>query len=292
MEFDRLSNRELIEVPRPPKRPDDAHKGMVGRLLVIGGCAGDRFMVGAPALAANAAFRSGAGLVQVAAPREILDAVLSIAPCATGRVLKPGADLTALALEYGADVVAVGPGCGDTIETSQLEALLRVFSGGLVLDADALNLLSGIKEWKATWPHNVVLTPHPGEMKRLVTGRGLKLDVDKRQECAVRFAEATGVVVLLKGAGTVVSDGRQFYVNQTGNSGMATAGSGDVLTGVIAALLGQRMSAFDAAVLGAYVHGLAGDSAAEDLGRMSLTALDLIDFLPEAFCDVGYEGMP
>lgn len=290
--MNQLSKRELVEVPRPPKRPDDAHKGMVGRLMVVGGCIGERFMVGAPALAANAALRSGAGLVQVVAPREILDAILSVAPCATGRVLKPGADLASLATEYGADVVAVGPGCGDTLQPAQLDGLLKEFSGGIVLDADALNILSGMGEWSAKWPHNVVLTPHPGEMKRLIAGWGLTLDMDKRRECAVRFAEVTGVVVLLKGAGTVVSDGRQYYINQTGNSGMATAGAGDVLTGVIAALLGQRMSAFDAAVLGAYVHGLAGDSAAEDLGRMSLTAMDLIDFLPEAFCDVGYEGMP
>jgi NAD(P)H-hydrate epimerase len=194
-----------------------------------------------------------------------------------------------MAVDFGADVVAIGPGMNDSVSAGQLLGLLDRFSGGVVIDADGLNVLAGLGRWHARWPHNVVLTPHPGEMRRLLDGWGLEQDVGGRQACAMAYATATGAVVVLKGAGTVVSDGERIYINQTGNAGMATAGAGDVLTGVIAGLMGPGLAAFDAAILGVYVHGLAGDSGAEQLGRVSLMATDLLDYLPDAFCDLEQE---
>jgi len=286
-----LPPQSVTELPRLPQRAADAHKGDVGRILIIGGSLDDQVMIGAPALAANSALRSGAGLIKIVAPANVLPHILTLAPCATGRVLEsPDADLARMAIDFGADVVAVGPGMGNAISPPALTTLFEGFSGTLLIDADALNLLATMGKWQAKWPHNVVLTPHPGEMRRLIAGYGMDVNVSNRQRCAAAFAQETGTVVLLKGAGTVVSDPQRVYVNESGNAGMATAGTGDVLTGVIAALMGQKMEAFEAAVLGAHVHGLAGDSAAEEMGRISLIATDLIDFLPEAFSDISHEG--
>ncbi len=282
-----MNAERITWIPPLPERKLDAHKGDVGRLLIVGGSLTEYGMIGAPALTANGALRSGAGLVQIATPSAALPHVALLAPCATTRSFdSPDWDIAKAAVEFGADVVAVGPGAGQSITPRQMVDLLKGFSGGIVVDADAINALARADAWTAKWPHNVVLTPHPGEMRRLLAGVGLDEDISDRQRCALAFARETEVTLVLKGAGTVVTNGKCIYVNQTGNSGMATAGSGDVLTGVIAALMGQGLSAFDAAVLGVHVHGLAGDSAAEQLGRISLTALDLLDYLPEAFCDL------
>ncbi len=277
----------MPDIPALPKRADDVHKGDVGRILIIGGRLDEVGMVGAPALCANAAFRAGAGLVQILTPPEVQRAVAPLAPCATTRALSMDGtgSLTAAAVEFGADVVAVGPGLSPAVTDAQVLDLLAGFSGGVVIDADALNALSRLGKWKGNWPHQLVLTPHPGEMRRLLSGRGLDVPVERRRDAAVALAKDTGAVVVLKGAGTVVAGGARVYINQTGNAGMATGGAGDVLTGIIAALMGQTMTPYAAAVLGVYLHGLAGDMAAEEVGRLSLTALDLIDFLPEAIID-------
>lgn len=286
--------KSIYDIPGLPARADDAHKSTVGRIMVVAGSMGEIGMAGAAVLTSNAALRSGAGLVCVATQRELMSTVSVTTPCATTMTISPGADIGELAVRWGADVVAIGPGLGDLITAEQMVHLMDRFSGGLVVDADALNALSRAGRWSAKWPHNVVLTPHPGEMKRLRDGWGLPVRGEKRgsnrgddrERIAHEFAVETGAVVVLKGAHTVVADSNRVYVNQTGNSGMATGGAGDVLTGVIAALIGQQLSAFDAAVLGTHLHGLAGDFAAEELGRISLTATDLIDFLPDAFCDL------
>lgn len=281
-----MEHETIRQLPDLPERPADAHKGSVGRILIVGGQLGQRGMIGAPALAANAALRSGAGLVQILTEPLAMPHVAVLAPCATTQALGDPARLAATAVEFGADVVAIGPGLSPAIRPEHVVELLNSFSGGLVVDADALNALAAAGKWKARWPHNVVITPHPGEMQRLLAGYGFPEEVGERTLCATRFAEATGCTVVLKGHGSVVADPRRVYINQTGNAGMATGGTGDVLTGIIAALIGQRMELFDAAVLGVHVHGLAGDNAAEQLGRVSLMATDLLDFLPEAFCDL------
>ena len=150
------------------------------------------------------------------------------------------------------------------------------------IDADGLNNLSKLKDWHKKVKAKVVLTPHPGEMRRLWKGIFDSNPPTNRQEQAGKFAEHTKTTVVLKGAGTIVTDGERVYVNNTGNPGMATAGSGDVLTGVIAAFMGQSFSNFDAAVLGVYIHGLAGDMAAARQGPDGITAEDILECLPRA----------
>ena len=282
----------ITEVPPVPERADTVHKGDVGRIVIVGGRLDEYGMIGAPGLAANAALRSGAGLVQILTARNAQLAVNLMAPCATTRALPEDAPtpLASAAIQFGADVVAIGPGLDPRVDADAMNDLVSKFSGAIVIDADGLNLLATMGSWQAAWPHQVILTPHPGEMRRLLDGWGINGDVNERQDCAIALARKTSAVVVLKGAGTVVTEGQRLYLNQTGNSGMATAGSGDVLTGVIAALLGQQMLPFDAATLGVYIHGLAGDIGAEEVGRLSLTATDLVEYLPDALGDLSVSG--
>lgn len=277
----------IKQVPPLPEREDDVHKGEVGRILVVGGRMNEIGMIGAPAMAAIAALRTGAGLVQIVTSAEAQSEIGRLAPCATTRRFLPsGLPLSALAVEFAADVVALGPGLDPCVTVDAILELLNDYPGSIILDADGLNTLAAAGHWEASWPHQVLLTPHPGELKRLVAGLKIDTDLEDREQAATDLARRTGAAVVLKGAGTVVSDGERIYVNQTGNSGMATGGTGDVLTGMIAALLGQQMSRIDAAVLGVYLHGLAGDIAAEELGRLSLMAWDLLDFIPEAILEL------
>ncbi|GAF90131.1 unnamed protein product, partial [marine sediment metagenome] len=182
------------------------------------------------------------------------------------------------------DCLAFGPGIGTSNELqSVVETLIEQKNLHLVIDGDGLNNLSKIKNWPEKLKANLILTPHPGEMKRLWQGLFREKLPPDRQEQAARLAQHTKTIVALKGAGTVVTDGQKVYTNKTGNPGMATAGSGDVLTGVITALIGQGLTNFDAAVLGVYIHGLAADIAAEKTGQISLIATDIIQALGDAF---------
>ncbi len=287
MPSDLIITREVASLP---ERSDDAHKGDVGRIVVIGGCCGEVVMVGAPALAANAAFRTGAGLVQMLVPEAIRTSVAVLAPCATTRTVATDADaLLAAVSDFHADAVALGPGLGDTLSPGVVADLLTRLPCPVVVDADGLNLLAAAPAFSIPDPERVVLTPHPGELARLLAARDLDHAVDRspasRRTAVCALAEAYGCTTVLKGRGTIVTNGRRLYLNETGNAGMATGGAGDVLTGVIAALIGQKMEPFEAAILGVYLHGLAGDFAAEELGRWSMTAMDLVEYLPEAFSE-------
>ncbi|HCO93346.1 MAG TPA: NAD(P)H-hydrate dehydratase [Phycisphaerales bacterium] len=276
-------------IPGLEPRAIDGHKGDYGKVCIIAGSVG---MSGAAALAGRAALRAGAGLVRVATPKSVLPIVAAIEPSFTTIALPEDGDgrISAKAihavLEAAGqnDAVAFGPGIGTSgALRSMLEQLLDQENLRLVIDADGLNNLAGLKNWPAGLKAKLILTPHPGEMKRLWSSLLREELPDKRQQQALQLAQRTNTIVVLKGAGTVVTDGEKVYINKTGNPGMATAGSGDVLTGVITALLGQGLSNFDAAVLGVYIHGLAGDIAAEKFGRVSLITTDIIDLLPGAF---------
>jgi NAD(P)H-hydrate epimerase len=277
----------VTELPALAPRSPDSHKGDFGRVLIV---AGSRGMSGAAILCATAALRGGAGLVRAAVPGDILPIVAGGNSCymtaplpadAEGR-LAAQAEADVLSLAAASDVIAAGPGLGHTPAVeSVVRALLARTPGLLVLDADALNVLAGQTEVLRGRAMPPVLTPHPGEFARLI-GRKVSADPGERRELAMQFAAEHGVVLLLKGHGTVVTDGRRVYVNTTGNPGMATGGSGDVLTGLIAALLGQHLVPFAAAQLGAHLHGLAGDLARDDIGEASLIATDLIAYLPRA----------
>ena len=278
------------EVPRLKPRPADGHKGTFGKVCIVAGSVG---MAGAAALAGRAALRSGAGLVRVATARSVQPTVAALDPCYTtialpedsgGRI--SGKAVSAI-LEAAAqnDAMAIGPGLGTSAGLrSVIDTLVQQDGLRLVIDGDGLNNLSRLPDWPGKRRADLVLTPHPGEMKRLWSGLFREALPSDRQEAAGRMAQATGSVIAYKGAGTVVTDGRRAYVNNTGNPGMGTAGSGDVLTGIITALMGQGLGGFEAAVLGVYIHGAAGDGAADTCGQISLTATDIIEALPKAFC--------
>lgn len=276
-------------IPNIKARAVEAHKGDFGKVCIISGSMG---MSGAAALAGRAALRAGAGLVRVATPKSVLPIVASIEPSFTtialpedgnGRISAKAMKIILDATDQN-DCLAFGPGIGISgALRSLLEKLLEQNQLRLIIDADGLNNLCGMKDWPSHLKAQLILTPHPGEMKRLWSALLREPLPNDRQQQAVKFAQKTKTVVVLKGAGTVVTDGQKVYINKTGNPGMATAGSGDVLTGIITAFAGQDLNNFDAAVLGVYIHGLAGDIAAENLGQISLIATDVIDALPEAF---------
>lgn len=361
---------ETIPLPTLPLRKADSHKGDYGKVLVI---AGSDTMIGAAALVALAALRTGSGLVRIAAPKEIIPAILTICPFATAFAWSATKikDLLAFAEEH--DALAVGPGLGTAPAVKRLVLeLIERHHGPMVFDADALNVLSGLEtsEWpkRRNWG-NIVLTPHMGEYMRLIaavmkrganvalapdaagiaapvhaaagqagtsdeaappakkvrslvdeeedapsTADGIVLDLPPesvseqsantgaaapaagapetpgepdRTPLAELLARGTGTVVLLKGHRTVITDGSRVAINTTGNPAMATAGSGDVLTGVIASLIGQKIPPLEAAVLGAHVHGAAGDLARNAVGPNSIgmVSMDILEQLPKAIVE-------
>jgi NAD(P)H-hydrate epimerase len=276
------------DLPLLPPRPADANKGSFGRVLVV---AGSRGMSGAAVLCGGGALRGGAGLVRVAAPAEVLPVVAAANPCYLTLPL-PNDDRGQLAAAAAAEVdghvrhstvVVAGPGLGQGPGVKAVIAsLLTQKATPLVLDADALNVLASDLGPLHQHTPTPILTPHPGEFARLL-GCDVETVQARREELAVRFAREHSVVLVLKGHQTIVTDGEHAHVNTTGNPGMATGGSGDVLTGLIGALVAQGVEAFAAARLGVYLHGLAGDLARDVLGETGLIASDLLDFLPRAF---------
>ena len=248
-------------------------------------------MAGAAALAGMAALRSGAGLVRLAVAQACLDTIAAFEPSYM-TVALPDDTEGRLAADFHADLagllpwasaIAVGPGLGRSPQLDHLvlELYLRA-EQVLVVDADALNALSEHRHALANHAGPRILTPHPGEMARLVGCSTDDIQADREQH-ARNLADVTGAVVVLKGHQTVIAGAGQLAINTTGNPGMATGGSGDVLTGLTAAIAGQGLAAYDAARLATYVHGLAGDLQAEKLGMVSLIARDLVDGLPAAF---------
>lgn len=267
---------EKEDLKRLPKRQPDGNKGTFGKLLVI---AGSRDMCGAAYLAALSAFRMGAGMVRIYTDKANREALLTMLPEA---ILTTYENENFQELSYcmdWADVVVFGPGIGRNEcsrglfeETWRLLSLKKL---PCVMDADALNLYGELKAAE-TCSFPLVMTPHLGEMARL-TGTGISKIKDTLIETAVRYAREKGIVLVLKDARTVVSWGEErFYVNSSGNSGMATAGSGDVLSGCIGALIGQGLDLAEAARLGVYLHGLGGDLIAEKKGKAAMMAGDII----------------
>lgn len=278
-------------LPALPRRPAAGHKGTFGRVAIVGGSVG---FSGAVCLSSLAALRSGSGLVTAVVPAAIQAIVAVSEPCvmtvglADGEQgLLPVSAARVQQISAGRDAVAVGPGLGQgAAQLGLVSHLLQLCECPLVLDADALNvaatgrLLTAVQ--RVGVGRAVVVTPHPGEFSRL-TGLSVAEIESNREQLAAEFASATGTVVVLKGPGTVVTDGVRTLINSTGNSGMATAGSGDVLTGIVASLLGQGVGAFEAAAIGVHAHGLAGDFAARQWTERGLIASDLLNFLPDAW---------
>ncbi len=284
--------------PLIPKRSRTAHKGTFGHAGIIAGSAGK---TGAAAMAAMAALRIGTGLVTVATPRslsdvleaKLLEAMVCPVPETEARTLSKQALEPLLTFTADKTALAIGPGIGRHPETQALvHNLLVEAKRPMVLDADGLNAVAGHADLLGRASGPLILTPHPGEMARLLGTTSAEIQRD-RLGAASRLARERNVCVVLKGAGTIVAapDGR-LAVNSTGNPGMATAGTGDVLAGIVVGLLAQGLPAWEAACAGVYLHGLAGDLAASEQGEAGLIAGDVIRAIPRAIQRVLTDDAP
>lgn len=257
-------------------RSPEAYKGDFGHALLYAGSLG---MAGAAILSARACLRSGVGLLTICSPaynNDILQISVPEAMAIASDDLYANTDLS----RYNA--VGAGPGLGKgESQTAILEKLLKSSSYPMVLDADALNIISTSRYLMEYIPSGSVLTPHPGELKRLTGGFA---DWSDMMAKATRLAKENNITVVVKGAPTVtITPAGQLYVNTTGNPGMATGGSGDVLTGMVLALLAQGYAPDQAAFIAVYIHGLAGDMAAYDLSMTAMTSADIAGYLPKAW---------
>ena len=280
-------------------RPRDAHKGTFGSVLAVAGSASYR---GAAALAVEGALRTGAGIVTLASVEPVLAAVAArlpeccLCPCEAGAEGGISPQNIDRIRRQKASVLLAGPGLGYTAQSAAraaetralVKTLLPGFSGSAVLDADGLNLQAAHPQWYQYLGEHVVLTPHIGEMSRL-SGRTIQEIQHEIADTALKCAAETGSVCVLKDACTVIADEKgQMYLNISGNSGMATAGSGDVLSGILAAVLCMYLKTEEQppmvlkAALGVYLHGLCGDLAAAEKGKRSMLAGDIIEYLPKA----------
>lgn len=270
-----------------PRRAAGSHKGDFGHVLVIAGSAG---YTGAAYLASQAAMRSGAGLVTLAVGRslyELMAAKLTevmVRPFFETKDYSPSllAEKELINFAEKCNVIAIGPGISQNKETQQLvRNLVAKINKPIVLDADGINAFVGHLDTLKNLKKPLVLTPHPGEMARL-EGKAVDEIQQSRKDIAVNFAALYNTVLVLKGHNTVVAEpGGEYYINETGNAGMATGGTGDILTGMIAGFAAQGVGLFNASILGAYFHGLAGDIAAKEKGVIGLIATDLLNKLPD-----------
>lgn len=275
--FEYIEASQIASVFKPRSR--FSHKGTYGHLLV---CAGSYGKMGAAILSVSAALRSGTGLVTANIAKCGYNIMQSVCPEAMVEVDKNENALSTVIDFTKLSALAVGPGIGMAKETVEfVEKLLKQCRKPLVLDADALNVIAERNYLKEIFQPGTILTPHPGEFKRLVGVWENDLDKLKKQSL---FAVRHKVVLVLKGANTSIAtpDGK-IYFNSTGNPGMAKGGSGDVLTGVIGSLLAQGYEPKWAAIIGVYIHGLAGDEAAKHMGQTGITARDIVRYLPTAF---------
>jgi hydroxyethylthiazole kinase-like uncharacterized protein yjeF len=280
-----------------PARPANSHKGDYGRVLIV---AGSRGRTGAALMAAKACLRAGAGLVTMGVPETLTGVFQSRA---TEEMILPLPDKGDGSLSFeaakeilsficgGADVLAIGPGIGISVDTTRImRELILNSTAPMVIDADGINSIKGDAGILRKAKSPLILTPHAKEMARLMKRDGQDGSADTaaieadRVALSLSYSKKTGIYLVLKGAPTVIAEpGGKVFINTTGNPGMATAGTGDVLTGIVAAFLGQELNPLDASVLGTYLHGLAGDIAASEMGMHSTIATDIIERLPGAF---------
>ena len=270
-------------------RPDDSNKGTLGSLLCICGSYG---MAGAAIMAGKAALRCGIGLLKIAVPKSIypvcatniLESVYyPLEETSNGVISSKNTDFLLEMCEKSSAVVI---GCGLSVcdDTKNLvQSVITNCEKPLVIDADALNCICNKPEILKNLKAPAIITPHPGEMARLLHSTPKTVN-SNRENTAIDFAKKFGVVTVLKGAGTIIAspDG-EVYINHTGNSGMATGGSGDILSGIIGSLLAQGASPINAAAAGVFLHGTIGDLASEKLGKISMLPTDMIDMIPTAY---------
>lgn len=277
-----MSNIQSIIVPvNLLSRPRDAHKGTMGHALLI---SGRRGMAGAAILASRACLRSGVGKLTVATPSYNIPILQVSVPEA---IISPSGDneFTQPLDTDSFQAIAIGPGLGTNPDTATaVLAQIKECHRPMVVDADAINILAQHPEALPTLPTNSILTPHIGELTRLI---GNTSSADERLRLTLDLSHRLHIYIIIKGADSIICcPNGTTRVNHTGNPGMATAGSGDVLTGILLGLLTRGYTPLDVAQLGVYLHGLAGDLAAQHLGMESLIASDIIDYLPTAFLNI------
>ena len=270
-----------------PKRQAEFNKGNCGKVMIITGSIG---MAGSGCIAAKASLRTGSGLVYIAGPSSLINIYQSVVPEAVAIRLEDNSGIisekstdTILDMLKKCNVAAIGPGLSVSESIYNIiNSIAESISIPVVLDADALNAISKNTALFQKFKKAVVITPHPGEMSRL-TGLEISYIQNNRIDVARKYSTMWGVVIVLKGAKTIIADkDGKVHINPTGNAGMATAGSGDALTGIITSIMGQGVNAYDAAVAGTYIHGLAGDIAATSKGEAGLTAMDIVENVPYA----------
>jgi len=288
--------------PLIPQRPRYSHKGNYGHVLII---AGSKGKTGAAIMAAKACLRSGAGLVTLGIPKSLADVfqsrvteemILALPDKGDGTLSQRASRVILNFLNERATTLAIGPGIGISSDTKKLmEILIKTSTTPMLIDADGINSLKGERAIFSKVKAPIILTPHPGEMARLLgkqKGVSVKTQDIERNRINVpfSFAKETGTYLVLKGVPTIIAgpDG-MAYINSTGNPGMASAGTGDVLTGMISAFLSQGLSPTHASILGVYMHGFAGDSAAAEKGEHPLIATDIIEKIPFAFHSLSHE---
>lgn len=275
-----------------PHRPDDGHKGTFGHVFIIGGSTG---FSGAPVLAGHGAIRSGVGLVTIGMPESLgdvsrmglLEAMTFPLPETNQGTLSQSSMESTTEFAAEKDATVIGPGLSLHGRTQKfILGFIEQCRAPLVIDADGLNALANSTDCLGKRNHPTILTPHPGEMARILHTSTRDV-VDRAEECAVTVAREHDVTVVLKGHNTlVVTPEGDMFANTTGNNGMGSGGSGDVLAGLIGGLLAQGMEAEDAAKLGVYVHGFAGDIAAQYYSMRGMVARDLINCIPEAWLEL------
>lgn len=282
--------RSVTSLPRLPNRPRDSHKGTFGKVLIIAGSTG---MSGAAILAGLGALRGGAGLVHVACPSAIQPIVAAANPCylttplpcdAYGILTEQAAEPLSALLQT-ARAVAIGPGLSKSPAIAAvLHYVLCQFHGNIIVDADGLHALKHLQAEEKVPERKIPLicTPHPGEFAEM-SGVSVQVVQSDRKNQTLRYIQQHKVIMVLKGHGTIVTDGQRMYVNTNGNAGMAKGGSGDVLTGLIASLASQGLPPLEAAQAAVYLHGSAGDLAAATLGEHAMLPTDLADALSVAF---------
>lgn len=272
-----LEKKDGLALVKPRKKFD--HKGTYGKALLISGSMGK---MGAAILSAKAALRSGVGLLTTHIPACGYESLQTSIPESMVSVDAHTDYISTLPSLQNFTAIGMGPGIGQALETKKvLKEILQKSTSPLVLDADALNLMAGDKALLKLLPENAILTPHPGEFMRLA---GTWRNDFERLALLREFSQQLKCIVVLKGANTSIATPEgKVYFNSTGNPGMATAGSGDVLLGIITGLLAQKYQPLEAALAGVYLHGLAGDLAAQALSEQALIASDIIDFMPNAY---------
>ena len=267
------------EILKRYKQPDKhTHKGIQGHALIIGGSYGK---IGAVSLSSKACLKTGCGLVTVFIPKcgyTILQTSIPEVMVLTDNQEKLISNIT---FDITPQAIGIGPGLGQEIETQNaVHQFLKTNKTPLVIDADALNILSKNKEWFSLVPHKTILTPHPKELERLI---GKWHSEEEKRSKAISFSRQYQVVIVMKGAPTQIIDGETVYENTTGNAALATAGTGDVLTGMITSLLAQSYEPINATILGVYLHGLTADIALPETGYQSFIASDVIANIGKAF---------